>query len=104
MAPAQFGHRSGVKSIKRLVESSLALKIQYITIYAFSTENWRRPKSEVKDLMGLLQDYLENDIADLIKYGVKIVISGDISVLDAVIQEKVSVAQEETKDNSGPSR
>ena len=76
MLPVKLGHKSGSNSIKELIKSALELKIKYITIYAFSTENWSRPKKEVEDLILLLQSYLENDIEDIIKYGVKILSSG----------------------------
>jgi undecaprenyl diphosphate synthase len=99
MLPAKLGHKSGSNSIKELIKAALELKIKYVTIYAFSTENWSRPKKEVEDLMLLLQNYLENDIEDIIKYGVKILSSGKLSELDPKIENKIKAIKERTKDN-----
>jgi undecaprenyl diphosphate synthase len=99
MLPVKLGHRSGANAIKELIKSSLEFKIKYVTIYAFSTENWSRPKEEIGDLMIILQNYLENDVNDLIKYGIKIVTSGQISELDPKIQEKIENIKEKTKNN-----
>ena len=99
MLPVKLGHRSGANAIKELIKSSLEFKIKYVTIYAFSTENWSRQKEEIGDLMIILQNYLENDVNDLIKYGIKIVTSGQISELDPKIQEKIENIKEKTKNN-----
>lgn len=99
MLPTKLGHKAGATAIKELVKSALEFKIQYITIYAFSTENWSRSKGEVEDLMKLLQNYLENDVADLIKYGVKILSSGDLSQLDPKIEQKIELIKNKTKNN-----
>jgi len=99
MLPVKLGNRSGANAIKELIKSSLEFKIKYVTIYAFSTENWSRPKEEIGDLMIILQNYLENDVNDLIKYGIKIVTSGQISELDPKIQEKIENIKEKTKNN-----
>jgi undecaprenyl diphosphate synthase len=99
MLPAKLGHKAGATAIKEIVKSALEFKIQYITIYAFSTENWSRSKGEVADLMKLLQNYLENDVADLIKYGVKILSSGDLSQLEPKIEQKIELIKNKTKNN-----
>jgi|TARA_Y100000389_G_scaffold205090_1_gene263003 undecaprenyl diphosphate synthase len=97
--PIKVGHKSGANAIKELIKSALELKISYITIYAFSTENWLRPSEEVEDLMILLQNYLANDVEELIKYGIKIVSSGDISKLGSQIENKIETTKERTKNN-----
>jgi len=97
--PIKVGHKSGANAIKELIKSALELKISYITIYAFSTENWLRPSEEVEDLMILLQNYLANDVEELIKYGIKIVSSGDISKLGSQIENKIGTTKERTKNN-----
>ncbi|MDA7705510.1 isoprenyl transferase [Rickettsiales bacterium] len=98
--PVKLGHKAGASSIKELIKSALEFKIPYITIYAFSTENWSRPEEEVEDLMKLLQNYLENDVKDLIKYGVKIISSGELSKLNPKIEEKIELIKEKTKSNN----
>lgn len=99
MLPVKLGHKAGAVAIKELIKSALEFQIQYITIYAFSTENWSRSKEEVTDLMKLLQNYLENDVADLIKYGVKILSSGDLSQLDPKVEQKIEIIKNKTKNN-----
>lgn len=97
--PTKLGHKAGASAIKELIKSALEFKIKYITIYAFSTENWSRPESEVDDLMHLLQEYLENDVHDLIKYGVKILVSGDLSNLEQKTQDKIKSIKQKTQNN-----
>jgi undecaprenyl diphosphate synthase len=99
MLPVKLGHKAGAAAIKELIKSALEFQIQYITIYAFSTENWSRSKEEVTDLMKLLQNYLENDVADLIKYGVKILSSGDLLQLDPKIEQKIKIIKDKTRNN-----
>ena len=99
MLPVKLGHKAGAVAIKELIKSALEFQIQYITIYAFSTENWSRSKEEVTDLMKLLQNYLENDVADLIKYGVKILSSGDLLQLDPKIEQKIKIIKDKTRNN-----
>src|SRR6185437_5787391 len=63
--PRVEGHRRGVEAVRRVVRSAIDLGIRYLTIYSFSSENWRRPAQEVSDLMGLLKRFIRNDLADL---------------------------------------
>jgi len=70
--PRLFGHRAGVESVKNTVETAREIGIQHLTLYAFSTENWRRPTLEVKGLMGLLKAYLKNELANLQKNDIRL--------------------------------
>ena len=73
-----FGHFNGVKAVKKIVEQSIKLKIPIITFYVFSTENWKRPKSEITFLFNLIKSYFSKEIDNVIKNGIKIKILGKI--------------------------
>lgn len=75
--PRLAGHRAGVEAVRRVVEAAPALGIEILTLYAFSTENWKRPADEVSDLMGLLRHYIRSEIKDLHKNGVRLDFIGD---------------------------
>jgi len=79
--PRVAGHREGVKSVRRIVELCGTLDVEVLTLYTFSTENWRRPVEEVSALMKLLMNTLRKEIADLMKNNVRLTISGDLSRL-----------------------
>ncbi|MFT6332861.1 MAG: undecaprenyl diphosphate synthase [Lentimonas sp.] len=98
--PVSSGHKSGSKAIKTLVKSALEFKVKYLTIYAFSTENWQRPKTEVGYLMALVKEYLTYEVKDLIKNGVKILISGNLENVEADIVKKIKDLEEKTKNNT----
>ncbi len=98
--PRLFGHRRGVENVKSIIEECIAQKIPYLTIYAFSTENWHRPEEEVSGLMNLLRFYLKNEIKTFKKQGVSLRMIGERSRLDKDIQDLILHAEEETKDNS----
>src|SRR3546814_20329077 len=70
--PRIMGHRRGVEAVRRVVEAAPDLGIEVLTLYAFSSENWKRPADEVSDLMGLLHEYLRKEIADLPAKGVRL--------------------------------
>ncbi|HHY60974.1 MAG TPA: isoprenyl transferase [Clostridia bacterium] len=97
--PRAAGHRQGVESLKRIVEACLELGIEILTVYAFSTENWKRPKEEVDILMNLLVEYLQKEIANLEQQGVRICPIGEISKLPATAVRELEEAQERTKHN-----
>ena len=71
-----FGHKQGLKSVERIIKESLKKKIKYLTLYAFSTENWRRPKKEINYLFSLLHDFLSNKIKDLNDKNIKFYVIG----------------------------
>ncbi len=97
--PLQIGHKKGCENIEKIVEAAIEIGVEFLTIYAFSTENWQRPQDEVEYLMKLLDEYLEKEIQPLIKKGVKIIISGNLEKLKNRTQEKISEIQEATKNN-----
>lgn len=97
--PRTYGHKAGVETIRTVVEESKRLGIKYITLYAFSTENWKRPKDEVSALMKLLVTYLRKEVAELDKNGVQIRTIGDVSKLPQICIDELDKAKEKTKDN-----
>ena len=99
MMPRTYGHKAGVETIRKVVEEAKRLGIKYITLYAFSTENWKRPKDEVSALMKLLVTYLRKELAELDKNDVKINTIGDISKLPQACIDELEKSKEKTKDN-----
>lgn len=95
----KLGHKKGVENIEKIVDAAIDLNIKFLTLYAFSTENWQRPKDEVDYLMQLLDEYLDKEAQILQKKGVKIKISGEIAPLSAKTQEKINKIEEITKGN-----
>ena len=94
-----FGHINGVKTVKRVVESSLKLKIPIVTFYVFSTENWGRPKSEINFLFNLIVNYFKKELDNTVKNGIKINIIGKINKLPLKIKSSLMKAVSKTKKN-----
>src|SRR4051794_1343087 len=99
--PRVEGHRRGVESVRRAVRSAIDLGIRYLTIYSFSSENWRRPVQEVTDLMGLLKRFIRNDLADLHANNVKVQIIGERETLAPDTGRLLDEAEEVTRRNAG---
>lgn len=99
--PRTMGHKAGVETIRRVIKESHILGIKYLTLYAFSTENWKRPDDEVSALMKLLVEYLRSELAELNKNGVVIRVLGDIKKLPGDAQKEILEAIEVTKNNKG---
>lgn len=99
--PSAFGHKKGVTALKDTVRACDKLGIEYLTVYAFSTENWNRKKEEVDFLMGLIKTTLDNELSELHEENVVINFIGDISKLSPVLQETMSNSVEKTKNNTG---
>lgn len=99
--PRTMGHKAGVETIRDIVKECSNLGISYLTLYAFSTENWIRPKEEVSALMNLLVKYLKNEFKELDENNVVINHIGDISKLPEVCRQELLKAYENTKSNTG---
>ena len=99
--PRTAGHNAGVETIRKVVKEADRLGIQYLTLYAFSTENWKRPKLEVDALMNLLVTYLRNEIDELHKNNVKLTAVGDFEKLPEACVKELHSAMDKTKDNTG---
>lgn len=94
--PRTFGHKEGVKRVLDIVREAYRLKIPFLSLYAFSTENWKRPQKEIDNLMILLQRFLVKYIDELTENGVNLNIMGDISALDGKTREMVEMALDRT--------
>ena len=99
--PRNAGHRRGVSNIGRIVELLARRGVKVVTLYAFSTENWRRPSDEVDSLMAILAEEIEPQTRELHKAGVRLVHLGDMSPLDPGLQDAIRQAQAVTKHNIG---
>ena len=95
-----FGHKSGIKSVKDITEGCADLGVEYLTLYAFSTENWNRPKLEVAGLMRILVSSLRKELDTLQKNEVKLSAIGDLQNLPRICQKELREAMENTKDNT----
>ncbi|WP_279230321.1 isoprenyl transferase [Thermohalobacter berrensis] len=98
--PRTAGHREGVKRVREIVKACGDLGIKYLTLYAFSTENWKRPKDEIDSLMKLLVEYLKKELNTLHKNNVKINILGDLEKLPSLPKQEVFNAIEKTRNNN----
>lgn len=102
MLPRVAGHRSGVEAVRRVTRAARAYGIEVLTLYAFSSENWRRPETEVRDLMGLLRQFLANELAELVREGVRLRIIGDYGRFSPDLVAMIDDAVARTADNDGP--
>ncbi|MGD8553516.1 MAG: isoprenyl transferase [Anaerolineales bacterium] len=97
--PRLAGHRAGVENLRRILEASVEFGIKYLTIYAFSTENWGRPPAEVRGLINILEDVIDQELDSLHENGVQLRHLGHLERLSEQLQEKVRDAIELTKEN-----
>lgn len=97
--PRTAGHRQGAEAVQRAAQGALDLGVPYLTLYGFSSENWKRPVSEVDDLMGLLRRYLKSDTRKLQEKGARVRIIGDRSRLPADIVELIEKTEWQTQNN-----
>lgn len=98
--PKAIGHASGAKRVRSLVEACSARGVRWLTLFAFSTENWKRPADEVSSLMGLFLLYLQKEASDMNKKGVRLKVIGDLSAFDARLQALITSVEAMTADNS----
>src|SRR3954451_18625178 len=96
-----YGHFHGVESVRNIVEGCAELKIGFLTLYAFSTENWDRPEYEVVGLMELLVTTIRNEVESLNKNKIKLHVIGDLNMLPAYARKELQEALDQTKDNTG---
>ncbi len=96
----KIGHKQGSKAAEDIIRYASELGIQFITLYAFSTENWHRPAAEVEAVMQILENYLKNDTADLVKNGIRISAIGDLERLPADLKKALINVVNETKTGS----
>ncbi|HEV8131363.1 MAG TPA: isoprenyl transferase [Acidobacteriota bacterium] len=99
--PRVSGHKAGIDSVREIVESSARLGIEVLTLYAFSTENWKRPRSEVNTLMTLLKEYLQREVSRLNENNIRLLSMGRIDELAPSVQEELEIARRRTAHNTG---
>ena len=99
--PRNYGHMQGAKAVEDILVDARDLGIKYLTVYAFSTENWSRPEAEVSALMTILRNYLKTSIKKSMKNNVRCRVIGDRSALSEDIQKAIAELEEATKDNTG---
>ena len=99
--PASFGHKEGAKTLEKIVRYANKIGLEHITVYAFSTENWKRAEDEVKALMMLLQNYLDEYAKRADTENIKVKILGDITALSEGMQKSIKKCMERTKNNTG---
>ncbi len=100
--PRFAGHKAGVDAVRRTARAARALGLECLTLYAFSSENWKRPASEIADLMGLLRRFIEADLQELIDDGVQLRIIGNYRALEPSLVVLIDEAIARTADNDGP--
>jgi undecaprenyl diphosphate synthase len=98
--PRLAGHRAGTENLRRVIRACVEFGIQYLTIYAFSTENWGRPKEEVDGLMQIVEDVIDKELAELDKEGVQLRHIGRLEHVNPTLRDKVLQAVELTKNNT----
>lgn len=97
--PRTLGHKAGIEAVRRTLRAARELPISHLTLYSFSSENWRRPEDEVRELMRLLRFYLKSEIATLHKEGVRVRVVGDREALPEDIVKGILQAEDLTKNN-----
>jgi undecaprenyl diphosphate synthase len=98
--PRVAGHREGARAVRRAIEAAMHNGVEWLTLYAFSSENWRRPAGEILDLTGLLRQYLRSEIAELKANGVRLRVIGDRARFDADIRRDLEDAERATAGNA----
>ncbi len=96
----KFGHKRGIKTVEKIIEVSIKKKIKYLTLYTFSTENWKRPKYEINFLFSLLEDYLKKNLNILLKNNIKFRVLGDLNKFPKKLKNSINSAIKLTSKNS----
>jgi undecaprenyl diphosphate synthase len=99
--PRVAGHRAGAEAVRATVETAARLGISYLTLYAFSTENWKRPRLEVEALMGLLREFLRKEVRSLKQNNIRFRTIGREEGLESAVKREIGHARRETEDNTG---
>ena len=99
--PRNYGHVQGSKNVEHICEEAYKLGVKYLTVYAFSTENWKRPQDEVDALMNLLRNYMKTCLKTAEKNRMRVRVLGDKTALDQDIQKRIAELEEATKNNDG---
>ena len=95
-----YGHKKGILTVEKIIEAAIEKKIKFLTLFVFSTENWKRPTNEIKYLFKLLGNYIDKEIGQLIKKNIKIKVIGNITPFPKILRSKILKIQKETKLNN----
>ena len=95
-----YGHKKGILTVEKIIEAAIDKKIKFLTLFVFSTENWKRPTNEIKYLFKLLSNYIDKEIGQLIKKNIKIKVIGNITPFPKILRSKILKIQKETKLNN----
>ena len=98
--PRQAGHRAGIKPVRAIVERCANQGVKHLTLFAFSSENWRRPREEIRGLMSLFVEALNKEVAELDENGIRLSFMGEIHRLNPALQEAIRAAETRTRDNA----
>lgn len=98
--PTSFGHAAGAKQVREIVKACAEMGVPYLSLFAFSTENWKRPEDEVSSLMGLFMSYLQKEVDNMNGNGVRLKVAGDTSRFAPALQELIAKAERETASNT----
>lgn len=99
--PRLLGHRAGMKSVRRAVEYSHEKGIKFLTLFAFSIENWGRPKEEVQALMDLLLEYIDRDLPEMVEKGIRLNVIGNLDMIPENVRKSIDHAIKKTRGNKG---
>src|SRR5687767_3087646 len=99
--PRIFGHRAGAESVRAIIDTSTRLGIKAVTLYAFSTENWKRPRTEIKGLMSMLKRYIRSDLKEVHEHNIRFQAIGRIDGLSDDVQKEIARALDVTGANTG---
>lgn len=99
--PRNYGHAQGSKTLERIIEDANNIGVKYLTVYAFSTENWVRPQDEIDALMKLLRDYMKDCVKKSKKNNMRVRVIGDKTKLDADLQQSIEILEKESASNTG---
>ena len=99
--PRIAGHKEGAESVRAIIDTCARLGLEAVTLYAFSTENWKRPKQEVSGLMSMLKHYLRKELQEVMKHNIRFVPIGNINGLGKDVQKEIGYAVDKTSKNSG---
>ena len=95
-----FGHKAGLRTVEKIIKSSIKNKVKYLTLYAFSTENWKRPKNEINFLFNLLDSFIDKKIDEFKKQNIRLKIIGNINILSERLKKKLKKSEYATKENN----
>ena len=96
----RYGHKKGLETVDEIIQAEIKKKIKYLTLFVFSTENWKRPKKEIKYLFSLLNDYIDMELIKLVKKNIRIKVFGDIKIFPKLLRNKIKKTEKITKKNN----